>query len=416
MSNSISNIKIVDIVAMIFASVSIIGYSSSNRLYILSALYVFWVICIIFSGFSFRRILNDKKIKFLIFNLIYAFFCGFIGGELLFSVKQFIGGVVLFSPIMLFIYYKDDTVRLPIILNVTILVWIITLFSAYVFYVANPSAARIIASDPEYYSNVAIGGGYSLAYGSVLLCLMTLHCLLKHKFHFWQRSFMILLVIMCYAVVIKTESTITFLSLLIGTVLLLMSRRGSSRSKEIFIGILVLIVFLLLKDAVGQLFISLSNEFEGEFGNRLSSFGSMLRGDEVGGEYSEGRMDIPLKSFKTFLENPIFGIAYMHGNYLLNPMQFGAGGHCELVDFFTNYGLIGGIPLALVYFLQIKNHNQTVIDVPIGYYFAFFVMMVFNPFRAFQSNLIFFFTVPAICQILYNNSIAHHTIIEGQVN
>ena len=104
-----------------------------------------------------------------------------------------------------------------------------------------------------------------------------------------------------------------------------------------------------------------------------------------------------MKSLKTFINNPLFGVSYRHGNNYLKASDFGIGNHCEWADALANYGLIGGVPMLLIYYYNVREVLQMPNRLSKGWLVCMLVMGMFNPFRSFQSHLILFFIIPVFC-------------------
>ena len=203
-------------------------------------------------------------------------------------------------------------------------------------------------------------------------------------------------------VIYETLSTITFISYFIGVLIVVVSsiffRRRTGLSSSIvqllIIGMVVLLVVIFLNE-IGEWILSIASNNSTTIGVRLKSLAYMLLGNDSGGLYSENRMYLPIVSLKTFLQNPLFGVAYKHGNGFYRPYLFGVANHCEWADTLANYGLVGGIPLLYIYFSNINKiyKNRTL---SFGLVISFLILGMFNPFRCVQTSVVLFFLIPAI--------------------
>jgi len=136
---------------------------------------------------------------------------------------------------------------------------------------------------------------------------------------------------------------------------------------------------------------------------RIFSAGNLLAYgiDNYEASYSLNRFLIPFDTVKTFLESPFFGVAYKHGNMIGGIRGAGVGNHCEFIDAFANFGLIGGIPFVTMYWVQIKEIIKRHISQPSFAWIINIVLLgLFNPLRYFHFNFVLFFFIPAVA-LLY---------------
>lgn len=354
---------------------------------------------------------NDNKLVMLFLYLLYGFFTGIYVGGIIFPLKQFFSGLMMFSSIIAFNYYsaENNYGRLKTILILFLVIWFYYMVSALRFYSENVGAARILASIQDAYGNIAIGGGYTLAYGTAILVTVMLNLLLDNRLKTIPIKVLVtVFMIVGMFVVVSTESTVTLIALAIGIIATIFFRRkddfssNTSISNRVIKAIIVIFIgaiTLLFISKIGEIVIELSYSFEGILGDRLRSFGYAMSGDKTAGSYALGRASIFTKSFNTFINNPIFGVSYMHGNGFLNMGVFGVGNHCEWIDAFANYGLIIGLLFISIYIKQFKEVSRSNNKLSFGWGICLLSMGLFNPFRSFQSNAAVFFLIPAIASI-----------------
>ena len=410
-SNKFDKLNIVDWIGVVFCIFFMSGSTSSSFLYYALVLYGVWLIYfLVKTPYLLLGMLLERKNLLLIWFLLFSTINGMITAPLDFTAKQLFSGCMMFSPILFANYYLrfSSPVKLKKIILIILAGWIFFSVRAIIFYINHPGSARILASDKLAYGTIAIGGDYSLAYGSAILACAAMSLLLEHrlgrpsKYVFW-----IAMTILCLAVVFYTESTVTFVAMIVGVLLTLFFRgddqvlyqRLTKRTiGKLVIVVVILAVLVIMSQLIGRLVISVAeNQTSGQFRERLMSLAGFLMGNKEEGAYTVNRYEIPLKSLGTFIRNPLFGVSYQHGNNFLKASDFGIGSHCEWADALANYGLIGGIPFLLIYFFHIKEVLQTPNRLAKGWIVCFIIMGMFNPFRSFQSHLILFFVLPAIC-------------------
>lgn len=402
----LSKIKLIDIATVLFLSYVLVGSTSSDHMYIALLLFASWIaFAILNSGRNLIRALTDKKVSLLLFYLTYAFLSGLFVGPIEFLLKQFFSGILLFSPIIVFNYYNEgkNISRLKSIVIILVVWWGVTSIRALSFYNQYEEAARDLASDTSLYGDIAIGGGYGLAFGSAILVSFSIlyysYLIQKKRYRFIIWFAFLLLTIM---VVFQTMSTTTFVAMVIGIIGSLMLYKTRTTSDVAIRMFLLLVIGVILYLSMDSLLLMMSNYFSNQEGimfSRLDSLTGMIAGDSSTGYYSSSRTQIPFDALKTFFKHPIFGVSYMHGNYYLNPRLYGVGNHCEWSDALANYGIIGGIPMLLIYINQCKSIFKNIGYSSFGLLLCVFILGFFNPFRTFQSHLVLFFIIPAIMEI-----------------
>lgn len=402
----LSKLKLIDIVTVIFLSYVLMGSTASNHMYILLLLFASWmVLAILKSGRALMRSFSEKKVSLLLFYLTYAFLSGLFVAPTEFLSKQFFSGILLFSPIIIFNFYNNSNrlSKLKTVVIALVLVWIVTSIRALLFYNQYDEAARELASDSSLYGDIAIGGGYGLAFGSAILVSFSIlyysYLIQKKRYRFIIWFAFLLLTIM---VVFQTMSTTTFVAMVVGIIGSMMLYKTRTISDVTIRMFLLLVIGVILYLSMDSLLLMMSNFFSSQEGimfSRLDSLTGMIAGDSSTGYYSSNRTQIPFDALKTFFKHPIFGVSYMHGNYYLNPRLYGVGNHCEWSDALANFGIIGGIPMLLIYINQCKSIFKNIGYSSFGLLLCVFILGFFNPFRTFQSHLVLFFIIPAIMEI-----------------
>ncbi len=101
------------------------------------------------------------------------------------------------------------------------------------------------------------------------------------------------------------------------------------------------------------------------------------------------------RSFETFVDSPLLGIGYKYGNSFTLCKQNGVGSHSELLDALAKYGIIGGVPLLLVFFFQVRTicrSSTSFSNIP--FIILFIILFTFNPFLCAQTNWGLFLLIP----------------------
>lgn len=406
--------RFIDIISFIYLVFILIGSLSQSYMYIATGLFFVWLLVLLFSSTSsVARIIHDRKTVLLVFYLIIAFMYGIYSAPLDHCLKVLMEALMMFSPFMLFDYYKKHNESLPILLSLLIFAWIGISIVMLEFYktIGNlygdfygESAARVVVSDKEAFGGMILGGGYCIAYGgAIFICVIVNMFLDKYLPSFLEKVIALVVLFTTLLLVLKTESTITTISMVVGVVVTILYRDNAKASASKVFLLLGIIIFLLCAKSIGTFLIEQSTNLEGVVSQRLASFGASLAGGGDGdSDYTKMRFLIPFQSLGVFLESPIIGVSYLHGNGYVSPEVFGVGNHSEWCDALADYGLLGGLPYLLIYYLQVKEIKKMGLKFSIGWAVCLFLLGFFNPFRGFQSHIILFFMIPAIKLLYYN--------------
>jgi len=397
------------------------GSTSGSYLYISIGLLSVWLFsALMVSPNVFLRMFRDKKLVCFLIYIVFIAIAGFPIAGVLYTAKQMGAAMLLFAPILFYNYFRRSTNsnKLFLALVIMLLVWMFFCGRALLFYESYQHAARTLASHRDAYGNVSIGGGYSLAYGSSILSVLMLGLLVANRIRGnWKILLAMAVVLLGTLVVLQTESTVTIVCFAVGILACLFIRPADTIDKmggitpRALLRFVLFIAFVLLLAVglkpIGGWITELTKQATDIVGIRLHSLGAALVGESSEGAYAVSRLTIPLKSLKTFLVSPVFGVAYQHGNGFLNSGYYGIGNHCEWADALGNYGVIGGIPFLLMYILQVKEVSKSNAKVSPAWWLVLLLMGTFNPFKSFQSNFAVFFLTPAIVGILANKSEKH---------
>lgn len=412
-----SRFKVIDFLTLIYVFYMLSGYTSNTSLYIGFGIFVLWAfVAHMRDSWYLARVFKDKKIKYFTFYWLYIGVIGMPLGGFHYTAKQLGAAILLFSPIILLNFYAlgEDKDKLG-----RIVFWVLAAYAIFgirslVAY-NEGIAARGLAQNSALYGNIAIGGGYSLAYAAAILSVMMVDLrisrLTPHKLR-WFLGW--LMIIMLGVIVYQTKSTVTFVCWVIGLCICISFRPTASSERTVkmrntiirfFILIIVVILGYLASKVFGEWLLKITANGTDTFTERLRSLAEWLAsgGDEVSGSYFLDRLSIPLKPIRIFLQNPIFGAAYKYGNNYALSREYGIGQHCEWADALGAYGMVGGIPFLTVYVLSVKETMRSAKGkLSVAWVITLFLMGTFNPFRTFSSQFVLFFMVPAIASLLIN--------------
>lgn len=418
----IKNIKVSDfVIFVLITSLFILGLSSYKG--DLNNYLLFFILLLWFAyNFLFfpKRIINlfsSKSFLCLFIFLLYYFLTSLLNGDVIYSLKNIGSFLIMFSPLYLFIYLSNNN-RLYIVKYILIAILIMWLFfsiRSLMFLFENPTAARTLARNPQAFGYLAIGIGYTNTFGSALFCIFLFNVLIRINCinNITNKLLKIILIfifcIIAFLVVLKTLSTITIIATIIGILFSLyfksitknkylftkLNNRAVLTSIVFFGGI---ILFLLNYIFFGNLFIEISHMDNGVVYDRIGDLGNILLSLDNTEVYSieTSRLDLMTKSLNAFFDNILFGQGYKYGYDFTSSIHYGIGNHNELLDIFAIYGLLGGLPLLMIYIIHfrknIKEKNIYILPIII----TFIVMFTFNPFISFTANLFLFFVIPGI--------------------
>lgn len=400
------SIPVFDLVLLfLFISLSLSRISTVNPILELTKLVLvgYLLFKVMFNTYSFNLVVHDLKVFFLIIVLFFIFTYALPVAGLEFTFKQVLVFILLFSPILIFHFLKNDKTHrfLKFFVKSFYIVFLLMCFYCIFFYILHPGSGRYSRE----YDNI-VYGGYGIACASTFFSVYLLEELLYGRFSHNIKSKVIVIasIILMALCVFLTQSTLTFIVLVISCVLCFYFKSKSKIQKHVKIVIIPLVIFLciILFPLIGKFLISVSFDRMGDMRMfaRLYSLGNLLAYgiDSSAAEYSVNRFVIPIETFQTFLKHPILGVAYQHGYGFYNPTLYGVGWHCEFVDALANFGLIGGIPQLSIYYLQLKeilsykkNSRYSAIWI-----LTIIVLGLFNPLNYFEFNFMLFFMIPAI--------------------
>ena len=299
------------------------------------------------------------------------------------------------------------------LVNVLVLAFVAFSLAAIIFYMRYPSAARTLAADYYAFDNIAIGGGYSIAFGASILAVFLFELLLRKR-SYDRRLFLrfLVLFVLFEFLLIKTESTTTLIASLVGIIsapLVLAYRSNNVKGGKIIVTALLMIallIFVINKNEIGRSIVQLTmNSTDNVMMRRFNRIGLKLQYQGVMTGYTnyvDERFSTITSSWNTFLKHPILGVGYKCGNiYSLLP-QYGVGTHSELFDTLAQHGIIGSVFWLMFIYRSIRGqlrHGNSK-----AWIYPFIIMLIFNPFRSFHGFVVLFFIIPVMEYLLFNCS------------
>jgi hypothetical protein len=412
--------------AIAFILYTLRGSTSSYAMYISLGLLTLWIIVAFLSNDKiFLNAVKTPKAWALLAYLFFYFFTGIYVAGIEYTVKLVGTTMIIFSPMIMFSYYRKlHPQKLKLILLVSLMYSFYLLFKSLSFYSENTNAARKLASNSDIYGDVAIGGGYALAYASTILAVYLLDLLLNGAIkRLWIKIVILLSIIFISYLVVSTKSTLTILWLIIGFGMsLIMRNSGYIKTNQsassinekkfrfwniikFYIFFFIIMLFLSFHKEIGSWIIQNTVNNTDVISARFREIGYSLVYGLGSSDYLSMRMEIPLKSISSFLQNPIVGRGYEYG-YVASDRYSFIGGHGEWVDVLGNMGIMGAIPFFMIILFALRDERKMSKGfIPANYLWIIFLLGIFNPLSAFQPMFIFMFVIPSLSFFIFNKNI-----------
>ena len=351
---------------------------------------------------SCTAICNDRKLWPLLILLVFVFAHTFPLAGGVFAGKMVSSMISSFSAVFIFDHFSQPEKRKQFVILYKFAWGLITFLSLYsiVFYIIKPASARNQHDFPLLFT------GYGFATAITILTIFLLGLLL-HGFFDYNKNLVtgvVALIIVMIITIYMTESTITFMILVFGLFCCFFFKKNNKKLFYFKLAIVPLLIvgLVFLLPRIGEWMIEFSeSKIEvSKMYQRIYSLGHFfLYGTEdTEAAYSINRFTIPFTTLKTFLDNPLTGVAYKHGYGFLRPYLFGVGNHCEFPDALANFGIFGGSCFYSIFFVQITDILKYRIEHRSYLWLVvLFLLGFFNPLRYFYVNLVLFFLIPAFC-------------------
>ena len=310
--------------------------------------------------------INEIKVKKKYVSL-FVFFClyvtlGLINGDTTQIIKNVSMLVLNLTPFFIFDYLnilknkKKLFTYSKILKDIMhmLLIYTISITTYYLF--KNPYIARYMANfdpsngiDTSMGINVdlptAIGGGYVLVYGVILLPPLYIFLHKNKNIYYKQKVKYILLSLMILLFIVKAGFATAFLISIGSTIVtLVLSSKKKLINKFFIVSLLVLFLFIISSPTLLKIIIDMISNLLPEksiISVRLNEILPTIYGNAKDVTSFSMRIEGLTKSISTLAENPILGISYKVGfDYSLtaNYVSF----HTEWVDILAQYGLIFG--------------------------------------------------------------------------
>ena len=396
------------------------GYNGAGHNYIQAILFALWNLTAFWEDrASYQRTILCVPNLFLCGFVLFYFFSSIIVGDFIYTLEYLARYLMLYGCFTQFLYYKNRNKEgeMKAILGTSLLTYLLFSAGAIIFYIQNPSAARILASNRNAFDTIAIGGGYAIAFGAAILLVGLFEMLLDGRFHttVFRKILCLLTVALLMLLIVKTESTITLIAAIAGLMLAIGNRgaygketekRGNYTRKIIGTVLIALILMLILlninsigKWLMDSTFDSIDRVLPRRFyriGEKLYYFGS----ENVTENYVDTRLNTVKMSWETFLQHPLIGVGYQCGNVFKELSAHGVGTHSMVFDILAQHGIIGSMLLFGFLFTAIKRvHSYIRCN---GYIGALLIMMALNPFSNFHGFFVVLVILPMFGYICDN--------------
>lgn len=380
---------IVTIVTIIAVAIMLGDNQYSNSYICLFTAIALFLSFFLIDSRSAYAMVSSKEFLFLALFLLYAFIMGFSK----YGLQTSLGGVGNY-----FLYYFGFTVFLFFLHKNTprTLNWVIAiilglyLFQAarlMVLYLEHPGIARLIISGKaDRTLSARFGNPYGIAQGISFISIALLDISLTVRKRPFIMLLMIIMMVFFTVVVVMTQSAITLLVLVICYFLCFVSRLSTRKKSGVMVLFFLLILLVLFRGTIGSAFIHYADT-SSVVGIRMLELGDFL----VSGTRSNditARFGLFGQSFQSFLEHPILGNRYTVGNM--------SGNHAEIIDIFSDFGLLGGVPLLLVFVLYFKHVLKNMKRRPLLLWLPALFTSFLNPIVGVQAYLAMLFVVPSL--------------------
>ncbi|MDZ5710910.1 O-antigen ligase family protein [Jeotgalibacillus haloalkalitolerans] len=332
-----------------------------------SARYITFLTVLIFiSAFFYFRQEKHFTIQPKYFFLL-LFFAGYLllglaNGSMLQIIKNISMVFVLMAPFFLFDWLFAEKNKKHLYKNTKAVLWVIspvlvyTIISTFYYLNKNPYLARYMATyDSDAASVVglpiAIGGGYALIYGIIVLVPLFIYLGKISKGSFRTAVLFFSGAVILLAFIVKAGFATAFLVAVIAGISSLVIY-GQQRAIFWFFAVIgILYSFLFMSSAfIIQVIYGLRSLLPDHsiIGTRLEEIIPILNGTSGNSSFSV-RIDKLNESISAFLDHPLIGIGPKYG-FDYTAVAAHTGFHTEWIDLLSQYGLLLGIPLMIFIF------------------------------------------------------------------
>lgn len=375
-----------------------------------------------------KEILINKKYLLLFWFLIGYFLLGNIYGSPIQISKNVCMFILSLAPFFIFdwvfsksrIDNREQNVKFLIKVITPVLLY--TIIATLYYLLKHPYIARYMTNfDPSLGLEsslgisielpTAIGGGYILIYGVILLPALFLF-LAKNLFKsFWSQFFSVALAIFILYFIIKAGFTIAFILSIVSSILSLFLLKNQNIVSKVFIiflslgGGLILLSEKIISEVIHLATIYLPTD--SIISIRLQEIVPTLYGADNSSSFSARLYGIE-KSWNAFIDNPFLGVGYKVGFDYYSISKY-TGLHTEWLDLFSQYGLFLGIPFVCFIFITLNNlvklFNGTSMESIIKLIVLLIVIVgFFNPILNTSIFILGLLYIPSILTLILNKN------------
>lgn len=389
--NKLNPMQLITLAVILVALVFMLKSNSYSQSYsaIFSAFFLFIFLFLLDGKCAYAMV---SSIEFLL--LLYFLFFVFIMDASYYGIKTAFGGVgnyFLFYfgfTLFLFFKHKNQPKTWNWIVALTLVLYVFHAARLLLLYLENPGIARFIISGKADLSiSERYGNPYGIAQGLCFISIALLDIFLSVRKRFFVVVVMLALIVLFSVVVILTQSAITLLVLVVGYVFCFVNRLSKNKKNSaLIIVLLIILVVFLFRGAIGTA-IMRNADLSSITGIRMYELGEFFANGTRSNDIS-ARSGLFWQSFYTFLEHPIVGNLYTVGAM--------SGNHAEIVDIFSDFGLMGGVPLLLIFVLFFRRVLKIVGGQRYLLWLPALLYSFLNPFAGVQSYLAMLFVVPSL--------------------
>lgn len=362
--------------------------------------FVIIIVMLIDNEFKIKVKNREKKLLLAIvfFSLYYLITCMF-NGQAKNYIISFAYYIIEFTLVFVFLYFneKSEYYYEEQIIKWFFITWNVFCAISLFYYFQIPDLARQMAANRSAYTHLIIGGGYPMAYGSVVLAVFLFQQIIESKFISRKlRFFAIGEIVFLAVLIIYTNSFICLLALFLGFAFCVCGRflKGQTLIGTIILILIIgIIIYINLTTILQTLLTYNNNEF---IEKRLSELYDLTANDVTSFHLAK-RSSLYQMSIESFFKSPILGVGYKFGNTVSLLQENGIGSHSTLLDTLGQFGLLGAIPLYSVLYYPVKKTAE--LKVKPFYLISFFIILALNPsFTTFHFVLVTYLIIPLICR------------------
>lgn len=386
-----------------------------------------------------------KKYLYLFWFFIGYSLLGFINGNPVQVIKNLCMLILNLAPFYIFDWVFSNKRKYSrmqnskSILKIMTPVLIYTVFITLYYLFKNPYIARYMANydpsrgiDPNMGINIdlptAIGGGYVLIYGIILLPPVFIY-LAKNNFRkISLRLFYLFTSLFLLYFIIKSGFTTAFIISTVGSfcAIIFLKRYHLINKTLLFTGIIIIAMVLLNEQLLSNVINSIIHLLPEKsiISIRLAEVVPAIYGSSSDTTSFSMRLLESKETIFAFLTNPLLGIGYKVGFDYIGVSKF-IGLHTEWLDILSQYGLFLGVPLLMFIGISFKEVILLFKSTSSELIMKIVIMMVivlgfFNPIMTSATYIIVMVYIPCILMLTttyYNKgSLKTEEIINESIN